>query len=35
LHPVIGLVLPMERVQEAYRSLLERKNLGKVVVIIG
>jgi NADPH2:quinone reductase len=35
LHPVIGLVLPMERVQEAYRSLLERKNLGKVVVKIG
>ena len=35
LHPVIGLVLPMERVQEAYRLLLERKNLGKVVVKIG
>jgi NADPH:quinone reductase len=35
LHPVIGLVLPMEKVQEAYRLLLERKNLGKVVVKIG
>src|SRR5581483_5683074 len=30
LRPVIGTVLPMERAGEAYRSLLERKNLGKV-----
>jgi len=35
LHPVIGLVLPMEKVQEAYRWLSEGKNLGKVVVKIG
>jgi NADPH2:quinone reductase len=35
LHPVIGLVLPMERVQEAYRLLSEGKNFGKVVVKIG
>jgi NADPH2:quinone reductase len=35
LHPVIGLVLSMEKVQEAYRLLLERKNFGKVVLKIG
>jgi NADPH2:quinone reductase len=35
LNPVIGLVLPMERVQEAYRLLSEGKNFGKVVVKIG
>jgi NADPH:quinone reductase len=35
LHPVIGLVLPMEKVQEAYRLLLERNNFGKVVLKIG
>jgi NADPH2:quinone reductase len=35
LHPVIGLVLPMEKVQEAYRLLLERENFGKVVLKIG
>ena len=34
LRPVIGTVLPMERAAEAYRSLLERKNLGKVVLKI-
>jgi len=35
LHPAVGLVLPMEKVQEAYRRLLERKNFGKVVVQVG
>lgn len=34
LRPVIGTVLPMERAAEAYRSLLERRNLGKVVLKI-
>ncbi len=34
LHPVIGLVLPMEKAQEAYRLLLEGKNYGKVVLKI-
>jgi len=34
LHPVIGLVLPMEKAQEAYRLLLEGKNYGKVVLTI-
>jgi NADPH2:quinone reductase len=34
LHPVIGLVLPMEKAQEAYRLLLEGKNYGKVVLRI-
>jgi NADPH2:quinone reductase len=32
LHPVIGHVLPLEQVVEAYRLLLERKNFGKVVL---
>jgi NADPH:quinone reductase len=35
LRPVIGHVLPMEKAQEAYRLLLERKNFGKVVLKIG
>jgi NADPH2:quinone reductase len=35
LHPAIGLVLEMEEVQQAYRSMLERKNFGKVVMKIG
>lgn len=34
LHPVVGHVLPMERAEEAYRLLLERKNFGKVVLKI-
>ena len=34
IRPVIGEVLPMERAGEAYGLLLERKNLGKVVVKI-
>jgi NADPH2:quinone reductase len=34
LRPVIGDVLPMEKVRDAYRLLLERKNIGKVVVTI-
>lgn len=34
LRPVIGNVLPMERVGDAYRLLLERKNFGKVVLRI-
>src|SRR5579884_3549066 len=32
LRPVIGDVLPMEKVRDAYRLLLERKNFGKVVL---
>jgi NADPH2:quinone reductase len=35
LHPVIGLVLPMEKVQLAYGLLSQGKNFGKVVVKIG
>jgi NADPH:quinone reductase-like Zn-dependent oxidoreductase len=35
LHPVIGLVLPMEKVQQAYGLLSQGKNFGKVVVKIG
>jgi NADPH2:quinone reductase len=34
LHPVVGDVLPMEKAGDAYRLLLERKNFGKVVLII-
>ncbi|HZR66210.1 MAG TPA: NADPH:quinone oxidoreductase family protein [Terriglobales bacterium] len=34
LRPIIGDVLPMERAGDAYRLLLERKNLGKVVLKI-
>jgi NADPH:quinone reductase len=32
LRPVVGHVLPMDRAQEAYRLLLERRNFGKVVL---
>jgi NADPH:quinone reductase len=35
LHPVVGHVLPLENVGEAYRLMLERKNYGKVVLVIG
>ncbi len=34
LHPVIGHVLPLEQAAEGYRMLMERKNLGKVVLKI-
>jgi len=34
LHPVIGHVLPMERVAEAYRLLSDGKNFGKVILKI-
>jgi NADPH:quinone reductase len=34
LHPVIGHVLPMDQVTNAYKLLLERKNFGKVVLKI-
>ena len=34
LRPIVGSVLPMERVADAYRLLLERKNFGKVVLKI-
>jgi NADPH:quinone reductase-like Zn-dependent oxidoreductase len=34
LRPVIDSVLPMERAADAYRLLLERKNVGKVVLKI-
>jgi NADPH2:quinone reductase len=34
LHPVVGHELPLEKVGEAYRLLLERKNYGKVVLKI-
>ena len=35
LHPVVGHVLPLENVGDAYRLMLERKNYGKVVLVIG
>ncbi len=35
LRPVVGDVLPIERAGDAYRLLLERKNVGKVVLKIG
>ncbi len=35
LHPIVGHTLPMNRVAEAYRLLLERKNFGKVVLQVG
>jgi NADPH2:quinone reductase len=34
LHPVVGAVLPLEKAEEAYRLLMERKNFGKVVLKI-
>ncbi len=34
LRPVVGDVLPIERAQDGYRLLLERKNFGKVVLKI-
>jgi NADPH2:quinone reductase len=34
LRPVIGTVLPIEKVTEAYRLMLDRKNFGKVVLKI-
>jgi len=35
LIPVVGQVLPMSQVADAYKLLLERKNFGKVVLKIG
>ena len=35
LHPVVGHVLPLAKVGEAYRLLAEGKNYGKVVLVIG
>ena len=35
LHPVVGHVLPLEKVAEAYRLLAEGRNYGKVVLVIG
>jgi NADPH2:quinone reductase len=35
LKPVVGDVLPLEKVAEAYGLLLERKNFGKVVLTVG
>jgi NADPH:quinone reductase len=35
LHPVVGHVLPLEKIADAYRLLVERKNYGKVVLVIG
>lgn len=32
LRPLVGTVLPMEKAADAYRLLLERKNIGKVVL---
>lgn len=32
LHPVVAQVFPLERVQEAYRLLLEGRNVGKAVL---
>jgi NADPH:quinone reductase len=35
LHPVVGHMLPLEKAGDAYRLMLERKNYGKVVLVIG
>jgi NADPH2:quinone reductase len=35
LRPVIGKILPLEEVQEAYRLLSEGKNFGKIVIRLG
>lgn len=32
LHPIVGDVLPLERIREAYELLSDRKNFGKVVL---
>lgn len=34
LRPIIGDVIPMKKASDAYRLLLERKNIGKVVLTI-
>ena len=34
VHPVIGHILPMEQVREAYRLLVARENFGKIVLQI-
>jgi NADPH2:quinone reductase len=34
LRPVIGQVFPLEKAEQAYRSLMERKNFGKVVLTL-
>jgi NADPH2:quinone reductase len=34
LRPVVGAVLPLEKVADAYRLMLERKNFGKLVLKI-
>jgi len=34
LRPVIGAVLPLEKAEDAYRLMMERKNLGKVILKI-
>jgi NADPH2:quinone reductase len=34
LHPVVGNIFPVEKVQDAYRLLMDRKNFGKVVLKI-
>jgi NADPH2:quinone reductase len=34
LHPVVGHVLPLEKIADAYRLMLERKNYGKVVLVV-
>jgi NADPH:quinone reductase-like Zn-dependent oxidoreductase len=34
LRPIIGDVIPMKNASDAYRLLLERKNIGKVVLTI-
>jgi NADPH2:quinone reductase len=34
LRPVIGAILPLEKVADAYRLMLERKNFGKIVLKI-
>ncbi|HEY4052638.1 MAG TPA: NADPH:quinone oxidoreductase family protein [Terriglobales bacterium] len=34
LRPVVGAMLPLEKVADAYRLMLERKNFGKVVLKI-
>lgn len=34
LRPIVGHIVPLEKAEEAYRLLMERKNFGKVVITL-
>ena len=34
LRPIVGHIVPLEKAEEAYRLLMERKNFGKVVLTV-